>query len=416
MSFYNLIAFIITLAIGFAYINQRWLKMPTTIGIMCASLILALIMIIAGKLGNGHLIAPLSQALARINFHDVLINGMLGYLLFAGAMTVDVRHLREQGWEVAILAMLGTLASTFLIGIAVYYLIALFGLHLPIIYCLLFGALISPTDPIAVLAMFKDVKAPRHMVTVLEGESLFNDGIGIVIFLTIYQVAFHLGAPTWSTVTLLFLQQALGGIIFGLIAGGIGFYLIRSINAANLAILLTIGLVAGGYTLAQMLGVSGALAMVVAGIMVGNACRGGLVTSSVQLQLETFWEVLDELLNAVLFLLVGLELFIMPWSVPILLVGLATIPLVLCVRFITVATPIRLLALKKSYYPYFISILTWGGLRGGLAIALALALPRSAERDVIMSMTYLVVLFAILVQGLTMKPLIAKSLAKLKSH
>lgn len=415
MTLYNLIAIIITLAIGFAYINQRWLKMPTTIGIMCASLLLALLMIVGGKLGNGHLTLPLTHALARINFHDVLINGMLGYLLFAGAMTVDIRHLRQHKWEVAILAMLGTLASTFLIGIAVYYLLALFGLHLSIVYCLLFGALISPTDPIAVLAMFKDLNAPRHMVTVLEGESLFNDGIGIVIFLTIYQVAFHLSTPTWGSVTLLFLQQAVGGIIWGLIAGWVGFRLIRSIKGASLAILLTIGLVTGGYALAQLIGVSGPLAMVVAGIMVGNACRDGLVPSAMQIQLETFWEVLDELLNAVLFLLVGLELFIMPWSASMLFVGLVTIPLVLFIRFITVATPIRLLALKKNYYPYFISILTWGGLRGGLAIALALALPRSNERDIILSMTYLVVLFAILVQGLTMKPLIAKSIAKSKS-
>ncbi|MFN7097018.1 MAG: cation:proton antiporter, partial [Gammaproteobacteria bacterium] len=346
----------------------------------------------------------------QIPFNSILINGMLGFLLFAGAMTIDIANLREQGWEVAVLSMLGTVASTFLIGSSLDILLNLLGYHLPFIYCLLFGALISPTDPIAVLAMFKDLNAPRHMATILEGESLFNDGIGIVLFLTIYQATFNLGHPTFINVSLLFLQQAMGGLIYGLILGWFGAYLIRTTHSARLAILITIALVSGGYAMAQLLKISGPLAMVVAGLIVGNTSS---LTLSIKKELNIFWDVLDEILNVVLFLLVGFEMLVMPWTLEKLIIGLFIIPLVLIVRYITVAMPISFFQRKKDYYPYFVAILTWGGLRGGLAIALALSLPRDQYRDWMLGMTYMVVLFAIVVQGLTMKPLIAKSLAKM---
>lgn len=413
MSFYNLIAIILTLAVFFAYANYRWLKMPTTIGIMCSSLLLSLIMIIISQAGHGHFFEPFVTSLQSIPFNTILINGMLGFLLFAGAMTVNISHLRTQGWEVAVLSMLGTIASTFLIGSSLNLLLSLLGVNLPYIYCLLFGALISPTDPIAVLAMFKDLNAPRHMATILEGESLFNDGIGIVIFLTVYQATFHMGHPTVVNVSLLFLQQAFGGLIFGALLGGLGAYLIRTINSSRLAILITIALVSGGYALAQILKISGPLAMVVAGLMIGNLHHTSFKTLTIKNELSIFWDVLDEILNAVLFLLVGFEILVMPWSLEKLITGAMVIPLVLIVRYITVAMPISFFQRKKEYYPYFVTILTWGGLRGGLAVALALTLPRDEYRDWILGITYMVVLFAIVVQGLTMKPLIARSIERL---
>ncbi|NNM59296.1 MAG: sodium:proton antiporter [Legionellales bacterium] len=416
ISFYNVFAIILTLSVSFAYINHRWLKMPPTIGIMCGALLLSAIMFATGLGEHGKLIQPFVTTLANLPFHDLLINGMLAYLLFAGALSVDMGHLKSQGWEVAILAMLGTIASTFLIGFLLYFLLHCFQINFPLINCFLFGALISPTDPIAVIAMFKDLKAPRHMATVLEGESLFNDGVGIVIFLTLYQAAYHMQSPTFSTIGLLFLQQTFGGLLLGALLGWGGAYLIKTSYSVNLAILVSIGVVTGGYAFAQLIGVSGPLAMVVAGIIIGNLTHQSFYTEQAKKDLLIFWEVLDEILNAILFLLIGFELLIMPFSLQKWLIGALCIPLVLLVRYLTVAMPVYLFTLKKSYYPYFVGILTWGGLRGGLAIALVLALPRDSYRDSLLSMTYMVVLFAIIVQGLSMKRLIGASMAKLAKN
>lgn len=413
ISFYNVFALILTLSVSFAYLNHRWFKMPPTIGIMCGSLILSIAMFAVETWGHGKFIHSFILILEDLPFHDLLINGMLGYLLFAGALSVDMRHLKSQGWEVAILSMLGTIASTILIGLLLHSIVILFHIDLPFINCFLFGALISPTDPIAVIAMFKDLKAPRHMATVLEGESLFNDGVGIVIFLTLYQATYHMGSPTLSGIVLLFLQQTFGGLILGALLGWGGAYLVKTSHNVNMAILVSLGVVTGGYALAQVLSVSGAIAMVVAGLIIGNLPDQPHYTAHSKKELTLFWEVLDEILNAILFLLIGFELLIMPFSLQKWLVGALAIPLVLLVRYITVALPVYLFTLKKSYYPYFVGILTWGGLRGGLAIALVLALPRDNYRDWLLSMTYMVVLFAILVQGLTMKRLIGASMAKL---
>lgn len=413
MSFYNLFALFLMLAVGFAYINHRWFKMPTTIGIMCSALGLSALMFAASLTGHGAIFLPFVQTIQQLPFHDLLINGMLGYLLFAGAMTVDIGNLRAQGWEVAVLSLLGTLVSTLLVGIFVYMLFESFHISLPFIYCLLFGALISPTDPIAVIAMFKSLNAPRQMATVLEGESLFNDGIGIVIFLTIYKLTFHTGHPSVMTVFALFLQQAIGGILFGILLGWIGSYLIKTSDHINLAILISLALVTGGYAAAQFLQISGPLAMVVTGLIVGNLNHQSFESLEIKKGLAVFWEVLDEILNAILFLLVGFELLIMPWSLEKLVIGTLAIPIVLFVRYVTVAMPISFFTIKKRYYPYFVSILTWGGLRGGLAIALALSLPRDQYRDWLLSMTYMIVLFAIVVQGLSMKRLISASLNKM---
>lgn len=410
MSFYNLTAALITLAVVFAYLSYRWFKIPATIGIMCAALLISLSMILLSNFGYQALFSPFITSIKHLPFNDVLVNGMLGFLLFAGAMTVDLEHLKKQGWEIVVLSMLGTLASTILIALALYYILALTPIHLPFVYCLLFGALISPTDPIAVLAIFKSLKAPAKMMTILEGESLFNDGIGIVIFLTVYQAAFTMAKPDFSSVSLLFLQETCGGLVSGFLLGLAGMYLIRTLDNARLVILLTLALVAGGYTLIQELEMSGPLAMVVVGLMIGNIPLNRFKEQTIKIELAIFWNVIDEILNAVLFLLIGFELLVLPLALEHLYLVLFTIPLVLGVRYLTVALPMRFFAVKKHYYPHFVAILTWGGLRGGLAIALALALPRSEYRDIVLQMTYMVVLFAIVVQGLTMKSLVKCSL------
>ena len=408
MTVYTLGAIIITLAVFISYINHRFIKMQPTIAIMGGALLISLALIILGQFGFTRIEHHVMQVLSKIDFHSLLIDGMLSFLLFAGALTVDISHLKNQKWEVGVLASMSTIASAILVGTLSYYLLQLFGFHLSFIYCMLFGALISPTDPIAVLATFRQVGAPHALDVTVSGESLFNDGVGIVIFLTIYQLAFHGGgAPiTWESVSLLFLQQAIGGMLYGLLIGFLAYYLIKPIDDHRIVILITLLIVTGGYALAQALDISGPLAMVVAGIIIGNRGRTICMNEKTRESLDNFWELIDEVLNAVLFLLIGLELLVIHFHLNYLLAALSTIPLVLLVRWLTVAFPMSIFKLKRKYTPKFTTILVWGGLRGGLAVALALALPPSKERELILAMTYAVVAFAILVQGSTVKSLV----------
>ncbi|MBY0377905.1 MAG: sodium:proton antiporter, partial [Gammaproteobacteria bacterium] len=345
-------------------------------------------------------------------FHELLMDGMLSFLLFAGALNIDISHLQARKWEIGLLASLGTVLSTILVAALVYELVPLFGLQLSFIYCLLFGALISPTDPIAVLALFKSLNVPRQMSVFLEGESLFNDGVGIVIFLSLYQLAFNGQALSFASVSTLFVEQAVGGLLYGAGLGLLAYFLLKPIDDHKIEILVTLAIVSGGYALAQWLHVSGPLAMVVAGLFIGNQGRYFYMSKKTRESLEIFWEVVDDVLNAVLFLLIGLELLVLDIHLSELLLALAVIPLVLIVRWLCVATPMAFFKRRQSYSPYMIYILTWGGLRGGLAVALALALPAVAERQTILTMTYAVVIFSILVQGLTIRPLLRKSLGK----
>ena len=416
MSLFNILAAVLTFAVAVAYINYRTIRLPAVIAIMAASLALSLMLIIAGKFGLVQSKNALSLVLVKVDFHELLVNGMLSFLLFAGALNVDISHLQARKWEIGLLASLGTVVSTVLVAILVYYLVPLFGFHLAFIYCLLFGALISPTDPIAVLALFKSLNAPRQMSVFLEGESLFNDGVGIVIFLSLYQLAFSGEPLTFTSVSILFLQQAVGGMVYGAGLGFLTYFLLKPIDDHKIEILVTLAIVSGGYAFAEWLHVSGPLAMVVAGLFIGNQGRYFYMSTKTRESLDTFWEVIDEVLNAVLFLLIGLELLILDVHLGGMLLGLAVIPLVLVVRWLCVATPMTFFKRRQEYSPYMIYILTWGGLRGGLAVALALALPVMAERDVILTMTYAVVVFSILVQGLTMKPLLRKSLAMKQSQ
>ncbi len=408
MSAYTLASIILTLAVGIAYINHRYIKMQSTIAIMAGSLLISLILIILQHSGFPSIADRSKNLLIAINFHNILINGMLSFLLFAGALSIDFSNLKSRQWEIGILASLSTIASVLLIATSIYYLLPLLGITLPYLYCLLFGALISPTDPIAVLATFKQIGAPKNLEVCVAGESLFNDGVGIVIFLTIYQLTFQGTSITFQKVSLLFLEQAVGGIVYGALLGTIAHRLIKNIKEAKMMILITLATVTGGYTLALALHISGPLAMVVAGILIGNKVRSNLTQQEPNKSLSIFWEIIDELLNAMLFLLIGFELLNINIDRIQFAAIVLTIPLVLLIRLITVAIPMKLIQIRKVHEPYTISMLVWGGLRGGLAVALALALPQTPYRELILQITYGVVVFAIIVQGLTIK-----SLAKL---
>lgn len=398
---------LITVAILIAYFNHRFIKLQATIALMVATLFISIVLLLLDKFfGLYDFEQQILTTLNSLDFENLLINGMLSFLLFAGALTIDLHSLKDQRWEIFTLSSLGTILSAFLVAIGTYYLLPLIGIHLNLIYCLLFGALISPTDPIAVLATFKQLQAPAKLSTTVAGESLFNDGVGIVMFISFYHVAFSHEPISSTSVLLLFLQQAIGGILYGILLGYIGSFLIKHADEHKIEILITIAIATGGYALAQASHISGPLAMVVAGIIIGTHARQYAMSEQAKLVIDQFWEIIDELLNCVLFLLIGFELLPIAKGNKYLLAGLFAIPLVLIVRGITVILPMSFFKLKHNYSPYMTQILIWGGLRGGLAVALALSLPPGNYRQLILAMTYAVVTFSVIVQGLTMAPMV----------
>lgn len=412
MDLFNLTSLIICFAVAIGYLNQRFFRAPASIAIMAGALLLSLALIVLGQIGYSGLERQAIELVKRIDFYQLLMQGMLSFLLFAGALTIDIQSLKAQKWEIGILSTLSTLASTILVALLSYGVLHLFDFAIPFIYCLLFGALISPTDPIAVLGLCKQIQAPKPLEMRIAGESLFNDGVGIVLFLTFYQLATAGGGVDFSEALWLFLREAVGGILFGLVLGWLAYGLLKTSHEMNLMVLITLAIVTGGYSLAQFLEVSGPLAMVVAGILIGN--RGfTMAAESYRQGLRTFWEIIDEVLNAVLFLLIGLEILALNLDWRTFSVSLLMIPLVLLVRFVSVGIPLGLFRVKRDYAPHTIKILTWGGLRGGLAVALALSLPVSDLRELILTMTYAVVVFSILVQGLTVKSLVVRSKASM---
>lgn len=412
MDIYAIISFILTIAAIMGYINYRFVRISPTIAIMVGMLSFSFLLIWGEVLGFEHVPQQVIQALNKINFHELLMNCLISFLLFQGGLTVDAVHLYQQRREIFVLSVLSTVVSAGLIAYGIYYILILCGFNLSLTYCLLFGALISPTDPIAVLALCKEIRAPKQLEVILAGESLFNDGVGIVLFTTFYTLLIVGGHVHWQDLASLFLRSAIGGIAYGLILGLIGRLLINSIIDHRIAILITIAMTTAGYVFAQSINISGPLAMVVAGIYIGTLRRSAKhSTRHLMIQLESFWDVIDEVLNALLFSLLGLELLLVHFSLAILLVSVITIFLVLVVRFVTVAIPFSFMKIWRKYSSYIISILTWGGMRGALAVALALSLPLGDERDLILSMTYAVVVFAIIGQGGSIKSLVRKSKA-----
>jgi CPA1 family monovalent cation:H+ antiporter len=402
MSLFNIIAVLITLSALFSYLNYRNLKLPNTIGLMLFSLIMSLGLIVLGQLGLA-IEERARDLVSSIDFNEALMEGMLSFLLFAGALHVNINDLLEKKWEIGILATFGVIFSTFIIGSIIYFVSLGLDLGLQYFYCLIFGALISPTDPVAVLGILKTAKASKSLETKITGESLFNDGIGIVVFITLFEIAYGGHELDFGNIILLFTQEALGGVVLGLLIGWLTYQSLKSVDNYQVEILITLALVTGGYALASMFHFSGPITIVIAGLMIGNHGRRFAMSSRTRDHLDDFWELIDEILNALLFVLIGLEILVLSYSKQYLLAGLIAIPIVLFARFLSVGIPISLLKIRREFSPNVIPIMTWGGLRGGISVALALSLPSGIIRDVILMMTYTVVVFSILVQGLTLK-------------
>ncbi len=409
MELLNIIAIIITLAAVFSYVNHRYLKLPTTIGVMVIALFISLILILVDKLGWGQFDQNARMLLENIDFSDTLLHGMLSFLLFAGALHVNINDLAKQKWIIISLASLGVTFSTFLIGVFTWLILGVLNIDIRLIYCLLFGALISPTDPIAVLGLLKTAGIPKSLETKITGEALFNDGIGVVIFLVLLDIARGGHDISGSHILLLFATEIVGGVIYGLAIGALAYWMLKSVDNYQVEVLMTLALVIGGYTLAMALHLSGPIAIVIAGLLIGNHGRVLAMSENTREHLDAFWELIDEILNVVLFLLIGLEVLVLTLTMNYLVAALMIIPLVLLVRFIIVYIPVTLLKRLREFSPNAVKIMTWGALRGGISVALALSLPAGPERSVILTITYIVVVFSILVQGLTISRFATKS-------
>lgn len=408
MSFFEIISLLLCLAAAFAYINYKYIKLPTTIGIMLLSLVFSLVLLIFGEFGFS-LDDQAAELVKSIDFNEALLHGMLSFLLFAGALHVNINDLREQKWVIGTLATVGVISSTFIIGTVMYYILQWLGIPVAYIYCLVFGSLISPTDPIAVMGILKIVGAPKTLETKIAGESLFNDGVGVVVFLVLLGIATGGDEMTATNVVKLFSVEALGGVFFGLGLGFLGFFMLRGVDNYQVEALITLALVSGGYAFAESIHVSAPIAIVVAGLFIGNQGRTLAMSDNTRERLDDFWELIDEILNAILFLLIGVELLILTFTNQFMLAGLIAIPVVLLARFVCVGVPIKIMRNFRTFSPYATTILTWGGLRGGISVALALSIPDVPAREPLLVITYFVVVFSILVQGLTIKKVLALS-------
>ena len=482
MGVFQMLAALITLSALFSYVNHRWLRLPTTIGLMVMSLVLSLVLIGLG-LFHPPLVKQASELVESIGFYKALMHGMLGFLLFAGALHINLDDLIRQKAVISILATLGVIMSTLIVGGLSWLITRLVGLELPLIHCLLFGAVISPTDPIAVLGILKKLGAPKSLETKICGESLFNDGVGVVVFLALVNIAgmdghkapqprqpqsVTIGAPSHTEsrsgllfepqrsqahrdsakavltlvsneaelfqrssdtsitgdnpstpsdksqgagsvdhITRLFLYEVIGGAVFGLAVGLLAYGMLKSINTYQVEVLISLALVTGGYALADAWHLSGPIAMVVAGLLIGNHGRALAMGAATRQHLDTFWELVDEILNSVLFVMIGLEVLELTLGGRYILAGLLAIPVALTARFIAVGVPITAMRRVRRFTPHAVKAMTWGGLRGGISVALALSIDRTEpSREVILTMTYMVVVFSIIVQGLTILPLL----------
>ena len=400
-------AMLLALSALFGWINARFVRLPPTIAMLLMALLTSLVLItIDGLTPASHLGERFTRAIAEVDFFDTLMHGMLAFLLFAGALQVDLSGLRDVRWPVGILATVGVLISTAVAGTGFWLLTQAAGVELPFYWALVFGALISPTDPVAVLSILKSVHIPAQLEMKIAGESLLNDGVTIVVFTVLLSHAMNGGVFDAWTIGELFLREAVGGVILGLLAGAVAVFLMRQIDDYAIEVLLTLALATCTYAMAIRVGASGPLAVVVAGLLVGNRGVEMAMSESTRRHLFDFWEVFDTLLNSVLFLLIGFEILVIGFDAGALIPAAAAIPLVLFARFVSVYLPLSVGPLRKTFTPGSLPMLTWGGLRGGISVALALSLPHNGYREEILFATYCVVIFSVVVQGLTIPRLI----------
>ncbi len=399
MDAFSALAALTTIAAVFSWLNHKFIKLPNTIGLMVLSLGFSLALVILGKL---YAVAaePLRQMLVEVDLDRTLLHGMLGAMLFAGALHLNIDNLLNRKYIIGLLATTGVVLSTLLVGFASWWILGVLGFSIDMIYCFLFGALISPTDPIAVGAILRKAGIPVSLESKISGESLFNDGVGVVVFLTLLEATTGHHVSAGGIVTLLAVE-VIGGLMFGAVVGWIAYLMLKSIDNYQVEILLTLAIVTGGYALANRLHVSGPLAMVVAGLLIGNHGRRFAMSDKTRERLDAFWELTDEFLNAVLFVIIGAEVIVITYTRNFFLAGVIAIPLVLFARWISVSIPILILRKRRTFSRHVIKILTWSGLRGGISVALALSLPRGPERTLFVAMTYIIVIFSIVVQGLT---------------
>lgn len=401
MHFWNVLAVILSLTALFGYLNERFLKLPASIGIMFLALISSLIMVVMQQAGFA-LDSTAQMLLNKVDFDQTLLHGLAGFLLFAGALTIDIARLKRNAAMVAVWALVGTLLSTLFVGGLSFLLLKGMGFSISLCYCLMFGALISPTDQVAVFAILKKTGAPENLEMQIIGESLFNDGISLTLFLLFFHLNFDSASVDLISTLTLFVRETLGGLAFGAVTGGCFYYFMHGVRDHSVVILLFLAVASGGYSLAEQFGISGPLSMVVAGLILGHDGKHyRAMSSAAHSRVKLFWTLVDEILNALLFMLLGLE-FLMIFKLENHLWVLLAIPVVLISRFGSIGLPWLVL---KRYYPLehgTLPILTWSGIRGGLSVALALSLPAGFDRNIIVAMTYSSVIFSVLVQGTTL--------------
>ncbi|MFP3591925.1 cation:proton antiporter [Chryseobacterium sp. SIMBA_038] len=400
MELYYSFSALIVLASIFAYLNYRFLKLPSTIGIMVIAIVVSIILVSFGETFLPRTFWHLHDLMSGIDFTEVLMGAMLNFLLFAGGIHINIDDLKEQFRPVVIFSTVGVVISTFVVGFGMFYILPFLGINLPFIYCLLFGALISPTDPVAVLSILKQAKVSKSLETKVAGESLFNDGMAVVIFSVVLQLAIgkevDLGI---ESIGLLLLKEAGGGLFLGIVLGWVTSRLMREVDDYIISVLVTLSVVMGGYLIARQMHISGPLTMVAAGLFMGNFNVRFKMKSITQDYLIKFWELIDEILNAVLFLFIGFELLMIKDLKHFVVPGLVAIVIVLLARVISIWGPTKLM--KTTFSPQTVKVLVWGGIRGGVSIALAMSIPKSEYSEIILSITYCVVVFSIIVQGLT---------------
>ena len=414
MSIFDIAAILVGLSALFGYMNYQFLKLPHTIGLVVVAMAASICVVILDKFLPGIQAGQhLSDVLSQIDFHKALMHGFLSFLLFTGALHVDFTALASRKWAITLMATVGVTLSTFMIGGAVWATAALIGLNLPFLWALVFGALISPTDPVAVLGLFRTVKVPASLEAKVAGESLFNDGVGVVVFTVVVAIAISSSGNSEvlsvRDVAQIFVKEALGGAALGLIAGYIGYRAMYQVDEYNLEILISLAVVMLSYSAAITLHMSGPIAVVIAGLLIGNRGVKYAMSETTRSYLTRFWTLLDEVLNSVLFLLIGLEVVVVTGGIgnswPL---ALLAIPITLGARFFSVSIPVLMLSRSEVFTKGAIPVLTWGGLRGGIAVALALSLPENEYKPTILSVTYVVVLFSIIIQGLTVKRLVER--------